>query len=171
MNHQNVGQDLLRIFHAYEQHRHTALGGPEPRRTVPASMVSLWQELGGNGAASKKLAEYGRRAIEIAAKMKADDAPGWQERARWRSDGGEWSKKRYDAVMAWQGAGAEPCRPSPPPTPDPIVDGQRIDLHEREAWEAGGADAVRRQRAEALSCDDLGKLAADALAKFRRASA
>ncbi len=168
MNNQSEpGREMLRIFHAYEQHRTTTLGGPEARRLFPPGMHTLWRELGGNASALKKLEAYGKRAIELAAKCKAEGTPGWEERVRWRSDGGEWSMKRYTAVMSWQGAAAEPCKPTPPPAPDPFVDGVRVDMHEREAWDAGGEDAVRRQRAEVVSFDRMGDLAAGFLARTR----
>jgi hypothetical protein len=158
----------VRIFRDYERRRVAKLGDRYTLRTTPPmTLWNLWRELGGNAAAWKLVEAYGKRAIDIAAK--AVEA-GHEKADQWvklRADGGEWSKARYDAVMAWQGAAAEPHKPTPPPAPDPVVDGERVTLLEREAWESGGADAVRRQRAEALSSERLGELAGDFLARMR----
>lgn len=168
MNHQDTaGQDSLRVFRAYEAHRVATLDGPPARTLPPPGLLTLWRELGGNAKAWKAVEAYGRRAIDIVAGMRDRGDPGWEQRERWRRDGGEWSRARFDAVMAYQGAAAEPQKPSAPPPPDPVVDGERVTLLEREAWDAGGEAAVRKQRSEALSSERLGELAGGFLAKLR----
>lgn len=162
-----AGQDSLRVFRAYESHRVATLGGMEARRFAPPGLLALWKELGGNAKAWKLVEAYGRRAIDLAAKSVEAGHEKSATFVKCRSDGQEWASSRYKAVMAWQGAAAEPCRPTPPPPPDPIVDGERVHLLEREAWDSGGADAVRQQRAAALSSERLGELAGDFLAKMR----
>lgn len=48
---------------------------------------------------------------------------------------------------------------------DPVVDGRRVDRWEQEAWENGGADGVRRQRAGVLPAEAIGALAQSWLRK------
>lgn len=164
MNNQRRGDgkvdDGIRIFRAYEQRRVATIGGRPARTTPPTGIYALWRELGGTADAWKKVEQYGKRAIELCQHAIDTHDARAQDKIAWRADGNEWSSNRYRVVMAWQGNGAEPPKPAPPPEPDPVVDGTRVDRHEREAWDAGGEDAVRKQRASALSFDRLGELAA-----------
>lgn len=160
------------IFRAYEQRRIAKLGDRYPKReTPPMTLWNLWRELGGNTAAWRKVEAYGKRAIDIAAKAVES---GHEKAGQWvklRADGGEWAKARYDAVMAWQGAAAEPHRPSAPPPPDPVVDGERVSLLEIEAWDSGGEAAVRKRRAEVMPPDAMADAAGAFLARLRAGAA
>lgn len=170
-NQDTVGQDSLRVFRSIEQYRvarlGTTIGGPARPYPKGDGLIRLWRELGANAKAWKLIEQYGRRAIDLAALAVEQGADNATKLVKWRSDGGEWDRARYDAVMRWQGAGAEPCTPSAPPPPDPIVDGVRVDMHEREAWDEGGEVAVRKQRAATLDADKMAAQAADFLATLR----
>lgn len=150
------GDDMTRAWLAYEAERVRVLGGLARSGRAPETMRAL--------VAAKGLAaviEYGRRAIELAAEAVKAGAPLADKLVRCRSDGGEWSERRFSAVALFRPT--SPPRPIVMPPPDPVVDDRRVDLHEREAWESGGANAVRTLRRAVLSPEAMAAMARGAL--------
>lgn len=159
--------DASRIWSRYEDERVRLLGGKRRATEPPIGLRLLWRELGGNQAAWAEVERYGLRALELAAAAKAAGREIWPQLVACRADGREWTRKRYDAVCAWQGAAVDGPKASAPPPPSPIVDGVRVDRFELDAWDSGGAEAVRKQRAQALSGEQIAASAAEFLSRLR----
>jgi hypothetical protein len=160
--------DASRIWSAYEAKRIAEIGGrPHRGCNPPEAMQVLAAELGGGADGWLAVERYGNRAIELAAKAKAAGYERWPWLVTLRADGFEWSKKRYDATMNYQGPSVDGVKPSAPPPPDPIVDGIPIDRFEREAWDSGGADAVRASRGAKLSAESVTASVAELFARMR----
>lgn len=158
--------DASRIWLAYEAARVRMLGGRPRTGPTPTAIRALWRELGGNADAWAKVERYGQRALELALAAKTAGRDAWPRLVECRSDGREWSRARYDAVMAWQGSAFE-HKPSAPPPPPPVVDGIEVDRFEREDYDAGGEDAVRLRRAMVMTFDAIGTRAEMFLAGLR----
>ena len=159
--------DASRIWSAYEALRVRRLGGKERQVRAPESLRALARHLGGDAAAWAKVEAYSVRSIELAAQAKAAGRLTWPKLVEWRSDGGEWLPKRYDATMAYQGPTVDGVKASAPPPPPPIVDGRAVDFYEAEVFAEGGAEAVRARRADTIAPEIIAALAGGFLAKLR----
>lgn len=145
----NVGapehdDDAARIWTRYERHRVQLLGGIVRDGPPPATLRAL---IASHGAVVVEA--YAVRSLELAAAARARGRHCAAELVAARSDGREWHPARLQAVASWE----EPANEDSPPRraaapPDPRVDGARVDLLEREAYERGGEEAVRAQRRE-----------------------
>lgn len=159
--------DASRIWARYERERVAQLGayGAAPLRSgpPPRAMHALAASLGGDWSAVER---YGLTAIELAAAWCARGLDLAAPAVAWRADGLEWTRKRYDRTMAKADASRGAVLPAAPmrrieiPAADPTVDGERVDRFERDAWESGGADAVRAMRAAAMDAGALANAAA-----------
>lgn len=164
INRSSGDDDASRIWVAYEAARVKALGsfGASPARQgpPPASMRALAAKLGGGAEGWARVEAYGRRAITLALET-CRDGGNWADRGvRCREDGGEWSTKRYDAVMRWKSQTRAPMAARPITVEiDNVVDGERVSLHEREAWAAGGEVAVRQLRGSLLAPERMAEQA------------
>jgi hypothetical protein len=145
--------DAVRIWSLYEEFRVRLLGGTMRDGPPPASLRAL---ITSHGAADVEA--YARRAVELAASAVARGRSSAADRVAERSDGREWHPTRFAAVLAWR----EPDVPAAvtlrrgPPLPAPAVDGERVTLHEGEAYERGGEEGVREHRRELARTNDTG---------------
>ena len=140
--------DASRIWSTYEADRARMLPSSSPPRTGPPPLAlrALIAEIG-----LPRVEAYARRSLELAADAVARDRLCAATLVLARHDGREWHVARVEAVERYhETARSVELVPRPPPPPDPLVDGARVDLHEREAYERGGDDAVRAQRRELI---------------------
>lgn len=133
-----------RLWTSYERRRVELLGGNVREGSAPASLRAL---IAAKGLAAVEA--YATRALELAREAVSRDRQCAATLVLARSDGHEWHPKRFDAVARYPDPPRAPVLvPKPPPPPDPVVDGQRVTLHEREAYERGGDAAVQALRAQ-----------------------
>lgn len=136
--------DVQRVWSTYETERVRVLGGTVREGPAPLALRVLVAELG-----LPAVERYAARSLVLAADAVKRGRDCAATLVIARSDGHEWHPRRVDAVARFP----DPPAPlqiasRPPPAPDPVVDGERVTLHEREAYEFGGDEGVRAQRAE-----------------------
>ena len=109
--------DAGRIWSGYEAHRIRALASSGARATrtgpAPKALRNLHASLGGTPDAWQRIEAYGRRSIELAALAVAQGRTSAPMLVACRADGREWSRDRFDAVMAW--GNARTSAPAAPP--------------------------------------------------------
>lgn len=156
------GDSADAVWSDYERDRCAALGGTRRTGAAPASLHRLWQQLGATPEAWGKIREYGRRAIAAAVAARVRPLRIAPQLERWRADGREWARERFDAVMSGTVAPSLPAAPRARTAPAPAparVQGQIVIGDEADVFEAGGAAAVLDLRSRVLDCDRMADMA------------
>lgn len=167
--------DEGRIWSEYEEARVRMLGGEHrgvataPRRAAIRSLIrAVADTLGGNRAAAlSKVRRYALGSLETTAAAVRGKRDCATRLVAARADGREWSFERYQATMARLTAEQASATTRREPEPDPLVDGVRVDLHEREVYLGGGDEAVRREREQRLGFEQIASLSQGILDRMR----